>query len=507
MLVADGPDDAYRRAAVRVHGGQCGIARVRASGLDRARGGAVEAGERVTVRISNELGNVAGNVVVRFDVGHHLYPDDTGEDGPLLVYDSVRAAQRSTSEPNTASAMSVKPDHELRRAINEIEFDVFTGLPVAAGEARAVLGPLVTAAAPEMHARVAALVSLCGGASRGDYLAQFGVAGVTRFVTSAGATIFCLAAETYPSHVNNIYLIHDGAHRTLIDCGSDTELCRADLRRGATVVAQVYGVAPGLDDVGDVVITHGHVDHFTGIGAWAGRARVHVHEFDARALTHYAERIVVTALQKRQLFGQAGFGEAESRELEQMYLQTRRTFTATPVDRLLTDGQFVNGLEMHHTPGHSAGQICPQLHDILFTADHVLPCTTPHLAPESVSPWTGLDHYFLSLRKVGRLAGITLALPGHEEPISGLEKRITEIGEFHHARLDRVRASCQEPRTLAEITVELFGARPGYVRILALEEAAAHVEYLARRGWLEIANADELATLPVPVVSYRAAHA
>jgi len=37
-----------------------------------------------------------------------------------------------------------------------------------------------------------------------------------------------------------------------------------------------------------------------------------------------------------------------------------------------------------------------------------------------------------------RVPGIDLALPGHEEPIEHLYKRITEIGEFHRARLERV---------------------------------------------------------------------
>lgn len=238
--------------------------------------------------------------------------------------------------------MTTEPSHALRRAIDEIELTLFTGAPITAGEAGAVLDPLAVAASPDMRSRVAALLRLCDGGQRSDYLDRFGAVGVTRFVTSERVVVYAMAVETYPDHVNNV----------------------------------------------------------------------------------------------------------------------------------------------------------------LLTADHVLPRTTPHLAPESVTPWAGLDHYLLSLAKVRRIAGIDTALPGHGSPIRELGRRIGEIDEFHRKRLDRVRAICHEPRTLAEISTELFGVRAGYVRILALEEAAAHVEYLARRGQLDIADVDELIGLPIPVVRY-----
>ena len=44
----------------------------------------------------------------------------------------------------------------------------------------------------------------------------------------------------------------------------------------------------------------------------------------------------------------------------------------------------------------------------------------------------------------------------------------------------------------------LFGERSGYTRLLALEEAGAHVEYLFQRGELGIANVEEVAAQPEP---------
>jgi glyoxylase-like metal-dependent hydrolase (beta-lactamase superfamily II) len=188
-----------------------------------------------------------------------------------------------------------------------------------------------------------------------------------------------------------------------------------------------------------------------------------------------------------------------------MYVFTKQLFRSVPVDRLVADGQEVNGYTLHHAPGHCPGQICMQVHNVLLTADHVLPRITPHQSPESITPWTGLDHYLMSLEKFRKIGGVDLALPGHEEPISRLQQRIVEIEAFHRTRLEKVRALCRQPRTTAGVARELFGEQKGYGRLLALEEAAAHIEYLSRRGILEIANLDELTRTPNPVLVYRAA--
>jgi len=56
-----------------------------------------------------------------------------------------------------------------------------------------------------------------------------------------------------------------------------------------------------------------------------------------------------------------------------------------------------------------------------------------------------------------------------------------------------------------DIALGLFGPRTGYDRILALQEAGSHVEYLARRGSLEIDNVEALLKERDPVIRYRAA--
>jgi len=50
----------------------------------------------------------------------------------------------------------------------------------------------------------------------------------------------------------------------------------------------------------------------------------------------------------------------------------------------------------------------------------------------------------------------------------------------------------------------LFGPRAGYTRLLALEEAGAHDEYLFQRGELRIANLEDVTRENNPVIRYEA---
>ncbi|HEY1586823.1 MAG TPA: hypothetical protein VGH63_14115, partial [Polyangia bacterium] len=120
--------------------------------------------------------------------------------------------------------------HELRRKRDQIELALFTGAPVAGDEVRRALEVLAVEVGPDDARRVDELATVAEGkAARADYRDAHGVAGVRRFVTAGGATIYLLAVETFPDHVNNVYLIRDGERVTLYDCGSQTHQSRQDL--------------------------------------------------------------------------------------------------------------------------------------------------------------------------------------------------------------------------------------------------------------------------------------
>jgi hypothetical protein len=96
--------------------------------------------------------------------------------------------------------------------------------------------------------------------------------------------------------------------------------------------------------------------------------------------------------------------------------------------------------------------------------------------------------------------GARLGLGGHEGAIRDVRARILEIHRLHADRLNRVLDLTERPSTVAEVAAALFPGASGYHALLALEEAGAHVEYLATRGHLSVENLDDLETeTPVPI--------
>jgi glyoxylase-like metal-dependent hydrolase (beta-lactamase superfamily II) len=340
---------------------------------------------------------------------------------------------------------------------------------------------------------------------RRDYTDRFGCAGVRRFRTAGNIAIYWLPVETFPRHVNNVYLLVEPGHTLLFDVGSGSDTSRRDLDLGFAVVRAAFGEEARYEDVDTAIVSHAHIDHFGGVGDLKIRtgARLAVHELDARVLSCFEERVVIATKDVEVFLHRAGVAAPEIERMLALYVSSRSWFKPVDVDRALRDGDLVgNGHRVIHTPGHCPGQICLLVGDILLTSDHVLARITPHQFPQAITPFGGLEHYFHSLDKVRRLEPVNLALGGHEDPIPDLRSRLDEIAAFHRERLARVRELCATPRTIAEVAAELFGAQEGYGTILAIEEAGAHVEYLHALGKLRIANLDEVAGTRDPVFRY-----
>jgi glyoxylase-like metal-dependent hydrolase (beta-lactamase superfamily II) len=176
-----------------------------------------------------------------------------------------------------------------------------------------------------------------------------------------------------------------------------------------------------------------------------------------------------------------------------------------PVAHTLVDHQELDGLRFIHAPGHCPGQVCIGVDDVLLSADHVLPDISPHQAPESIMPYTGLGHYLTSLEKVGQIKGFALALGGHGEPMKDVYKRIVDIRQGHERKLDKILSiigQSPEPLTINDVSQTLYTHVRGFHVLLAIEEVAAHVEYLYQHNKLAIANLDEYRAEDNPPVRY-----
>jgi glyoxylase-like metal-dependent hydrolase (beta-lactamase superfamily II) len=322
------------------------------------------------------------------------------------------------------------------------------------------------------------------------------------FRTSSGAEIYQLPLLAFPGLSGYAYLVLVGDYRVLIDTGSGIGESNRHLEEGFKEVSKelirkgkAAGESFGFSDLTHILITHGHVDHIGGLTHIRPLtdAKIGVHELDNRILTNYEERLVVVARRLAQYLVEAGVPPELQNELLSMYRLTKSLFRSISTDFTFeAQGMRLGPFEMLHVPGHCAGHVVIRLDDILFSGDHILDDTSPHQAPEHLTLSTGLDHYLKSLDTVEAWAkGIRLTLGGHKEPIEDLPGRIQEIRNMHQERLGKVLGLLEKPKTIFEISEALFGEVHGYNKLLAVEEAGAHVEYLYQRGQLEIANLSE----------------
>jgi glyoxylase-like metal-dependent hydrolase (beta-lactamase superfamily II) len=247
-----------------------------------------------------------------------------------------------------------------------------------------------------------------------------------------------------------------------------------------------------LPNLTHILITHGHIDHFGGLSSVRPltAAKLGIHELDRRVVTNHTEVLSVVAPRLEEFLTEAGVPAEKRGPILDMYKITKVVYQSVPVDFTYeAQGMRMGPFEMLHVPGHCPGHVVIRLHDILFSGDHVLADISPHQAPERLTLSTGLEHYLKSLEAVrpwGKTVRLTLG--GHESPMNDLEGRLDAIRLLHMGRLQKVLDILAEPRTIAEVSRQLFGEVHGYNVLLALEETGAHVEYLYQRGMLSIEN-------------------
>jgi len=327
---------------------------------------------------------------------------------------------------------------------------------------------------------------------------------VEAFRSSGDARIYRIPLNLFPILSGYVHLVFADDVIALIDVGSGFGDANDQLEVGMAEVRSEYGEKANWEDLTHVLITHGHIDHFGGLHYVRERtqAKVGIHDLDLRVLANYEERLKIVEHRLRVFLVEAGVDAVEGQGIMNLYLLNKYLFSSLSPDFTYEAvGMRVGPLRMVHVPGHCPGQVVIQLDDVLFSADHVLAETSPHQAPERLSLNTGLGHYLESLKRLRPLAGaIRLTLGGHEGPIEDLAGRISEIEQLHQERLEQVLNLLDEPKTIAEISQSLFPDADGYHKLLALEEAGAHVEYLTLRGYLEIDNLDQLDfDTPAPV--------
>ena len=305
-----------------------------------------------------------------------------------------------------------------------------------------------------------------------------------------------------PLGFTNVYLVGDGDGYLLIDAGFPSPEAFAAMQNELAEA----GVEPR--GISRLVITHAHGDH---IGL-AGRvkeisgAKMAIHPLEARQQALPPNNPEDFARMNAEWSKATGMPNESMREMH--HHQGRpgnRPFAPPPLpDILLEDNQEISAdgtsLRVVWTPGHSPGLIC--LYDAkrkaLFSADHVLPVTTPNIGLRPGSNGHGqaesnpLGDYLRSLAKVRDLDA-EIVLPAHEGVFHDLRGRVDRILEHHRRRNDEIVASLKSgPRTAYQVSESItWMPESGGVRFhnlahwdqrMAVSETIAHLQALRATG-------------------------
>ena len=288
----------------------------------------------------------------------------------------------------------------------------------------------------------------------------------------------------YPVGPVNAYLL-PGPPVTLVDCGPKTPEAQTALEAGF----RDAGFA--LADVGQLIITHGHIDHF-GLAATvaaASGAAVLAHPLEVPKMT--VDPAFVEPL--RSVIGEAGFPPAVGETIIESFRRFRRQIDPIKPTRLLNDGDRVavagGTLEVLHTPGHGQGHICLRSDDVLTSGDLLLEEISPNPVIEFDAQGRRLHMlpaYLRSLRRVAALAPV-IAYPGHGAPITNPVARVNEILSHHDARKTRL-AEMLAGRswTLRELAETWYPNLELFNLFLALSEVVGHLDLLEEEGRISI---------------------
>ena len=310
------------------------------------------------------------------------------------------------------------------------------------------------------------------------------------FESSSGAQIHRIPLQAFPKFWAYVYVLQKDDENILIDSGSGTETSHEDLLNGL----KQAGLQPL--DLTYILLTHAHIDHYGGLTRLKPltNAKIGCHELDLQTVSYHDARLALIGRRLASYLTEAGLTEETRDSLLGIYRFTKAIYRSVPVDFTYgSQNMQVGPLEMIHLPGHCPGHVAMRLDDVIFCGDMIVDGITPHLAPESINPYGGLDHYLESLAYLQKWgAGARLVLNGHDDVITDLSARIEATRQNLIRRMGKALDALADPLTIADVCSTVYGEMNGYNRMLVIEKTGAYIEYLYEHGMIEITNFDEV---------------
>jgi glyoxylase-like metal-dependent hydrolase (beta-lactamase superfamily II) len=310
------------------------------------------------------------------------------------------------------------------------------------------------------------------------------------FESFGGAKIQRIPLEVFPNFYAYVYLVQKDPYCVLIDAGSGTETSHENLLSGF----QQAGVQPS--DLTHILLTHGDIDHFGGLSKLRPltNARVGVHELDVQIVAHHEASLELTGRRLDFFLAETGLAQEARDQILSMSRFSKTIYRSGPVDFTYEAiGMRLGPFELIHLPGHSPGHVAVRIDDVIFCGDMVVEGVTPHLSPESIHPFSGLDHFLKSLSRFQDWAKDSrLILNGHNDALADLPSQIELTRQNILRRMSKAVEPLQEPLTIREVCQAVYGEINGFNQLLVIEKTGAYVEYLYSHGMITISNPEEM---------------
>jgi glyoxylase-like metal-dependent hydrolase (beta-lactamase superfamily II) len=255
-------------------------------------------------------------------------------------------------------------------------------------------------------------------------------------------------------------------------------------------------------DIGEVLVTHNHIDHVGLASRLAGDNRhlkVHIHEEEwSMVCASDSDR-----KELQRLLGEVICSWGVPPEIVELMKEKLITYLrlggGIPRDQVLPYPEKaplkVGGIELEaiHSPGHTEGLVCLWWPDKqkLFSNDQVLEDITPNptiYLKGRNGKRCGLADYLHSLSFIENLP-VKQVLPGHGLPFGELKARIDEIHGLTHDRRRKITQNMiatEEPSSILDITLKTWGEMDPVSTFLGAREVHGFMEMMTDEGVVNV---------------------